>query len=41
MTYTYVFPGAVIEAHPVVVQYSDTVPYNKFICSKNEIAKKE
>ena len=37
---TYVLPGALMVEHSVAVQNSDTTPYNKFVCSKNEIAGK-
>ena len=35
---TYILLGPDIEVHTVELQYSDTAPYNRFRCSKNDIA---
>lgn len=39
--HTYTFPGPVMEAHVVAVQYSDITPYIKLTWLKKEIAEKE
>ena len=35
---THVLPGPVMEEQALEVQYSDTTPYIRLICSKNDIA---
>jgi len=37
---TYTLPGPVIAAQALEVQYSDTIPYIRLICSKKDIAAK-